>query len=489
MARRYEARTRRRDRHEKKIAIVTDQEKRKTTIEAARDSLLIYIQLCDHRYIISAVHRFLAAALRRVAQGKCKRLIITMPPQHGKSRLIAVEFATWLLGQNPHLNVVLASYSGDLAKERSGEARLRLASEVFQEFFDTRLRYRWQPRAGWMTSKGGSYRAVGVEGTLTGRPCDVLIIDDPHKDHAAANSPTQRESVWQWYLSTAFTRLSPDGIIIVIHTRWHVDDLAGRLTDPARRKEMADQGIEGSDFEVINLPAIAEEADVMGRTEGAALFPERYGERRLREIKATLTSFLWSALYMGQPVPHGGHYINGADFNVIERESAPDSLSWVRFWDLATDENAMNDETASLQVAIEKIDAKTSNVYVRDGLSGRWNWPKSRGMIKNTAEAERVLVGIEAVAGFKTAYQNAREVIAEDIVLAEVGVSKDKLTRALPWIALTEHRRVFLIRGDWVTKFIAQCEQFPLGANDDLVDAMSGGYALAEQNQREVWVA
>jgi predicted phage terminase large subunit-like protein len=472
---------------------VTDTEQKPQTaaqrtalaLRVARDNLLVYTRLCDPRYIVGRVHRYLAAKFLAVANGKCRRLIVNMPPQHGKSRLTAVEFATWMLGRDPRLNIVLTSYSGDLAKDRAGEARDRLASETYKAIFDTRLAYRWQPRSGWRTHQGGSYRAVGRTGGLTGRPCDVLIIDDPHADFADANSPTQREAVWQWYLSTAFTRLSPTGIVVVIMTRWHTDDLVGRLTDPKRVAELIDAGQGDAVFEVVNLPALAKETDLLGRQEGDALFPERYPVKRLQEIRATQTSFLWSALYDGSPVPLGGHYIDSRHFNVVGADEVPADLFWVRYWDLATDEKEISDYTASVQLAIDERGA----VWIRSGISGQWLWPKARGMIKTIAETERCIVGIEAVAGFKTAYQNAREVVPSDIMLVEIGVDKDKLTRALEWIALTENRKTYIVRGDWVTSFFAECEQFPVGAHDDMVDAVSGAYAMAKHHRREIWVA
>lgn len=460
-------------------------EKRALALKIARDNLLVYIRLCDPRYIVGKVHRYLASKLRDVATRKIRRVIIDMPPQHGKSRLTAVEFGTWMLGREPTLNVVLTSYSGDLAKDRAGEARDRLASETYKAIFPTRLMWRWQPRSGWKTAAGGSFRAVGTTGTLTGRPCDMLIIDDPHKDFAEANSPTIRESVWQWFLSTAFTRLAPDGVIVIIMTRWHVDDLVGRLTDPKRIAELRDAGCDEANFEVINLPAIAEAGDPLGRAEGEALFPERYGVKRLREIRATLTAFLWAALYEGKPVPLGGHYIDSRDFNLIGGDEVPADLFWVRYWDLATEAKRLNDFTASVQAALDSA----GNLYLRAGIDGQWDWPKSRGMIAAAAHNERVIVGIEAVAGFKTAFQNVREVVSPDIMLIETTVDKDKLTRALPWIALTENRRVFVVRGDWVTSFFAQCEAFPMGAHDDWIDAVSGAYSLATRHNREIWVA
>lgn len=455
--------------------------KREKLRRIAKNDLMFYARLCDPHYIASHVHYRIAEALKRVAEGKCKRLILNMPPRHGKSRLVAVELPTHYLGNNPKKHIVLTSYGSDLCYKHSREARARLMQPYYQTIFDTRLDPSDRSAMDWSTNAGGHYKAVGIGGSLTGHGADLLIVDDPFKDHEEAHSPTMREKVWDWFLSVAYTRLSPEGAIVIIHTRWHVDDLTGRLLDPQRREQMEDAGAKDEKWEVLNFPALAlDNKDPLGRKVGQALFPEKFNEDRLKAIKATSGSYLWSSLYEGNPVPKGGNYIDSTNFQIEDDFPKDQPMKWFRFWDLAASEKESSDFTCGIAGALDK----KGHLWLRDMRRGQWLWPKSRQEIVQTAMVEKdlhrrvLVVGVEAVGGFQTAYANLREVFPPDLVLMEIGADKDKLTRALPWIALTERKMVHLVKGDWILPFFAECEAFPSGAHDDMVDAVSGVYSM-----------
>jgi predicted phage terminase large subunit-like protein len=454
--------------------------------QLGRENLLAFTMAFDRRYYAEPVHRFIAEKFMEVEAGRKKRLILNTPPRHGKSRLASVELPTWKLGRNPRGQVIVTSYAGNLPKKHSREARNRLLQPLWREMFPAcQLNVRSAGAEEWATVDGGIYKAVGIEGGLTGFGCDLLIIDDPFKDHMEAHSPTARDKVWDWYLSTAFTRLSPGGAVIIIMTRWHVDDLVGRLLDPKRQQEVEDLGVDVEEqWEVINLPAIAHDKDPLGRSVGEALSPHRWPLKRLLSTRAVLGTYLWSALYDGNPVPKGGNYLDARKLQVISAEQVPADLHWMRFWDLATSKKTMADYTASVKgafgrppegLAPKDYDGKSKDcLYLRDMVYGQWEWPKSKATIKEIAEREKVIVGIEAVGGFKVAYNEVRAVVNSSVPMREYGEEKDKLSRALPWIAKAEADRVFLVAGDWITAFKQQVEQFPAGANDDMVDATSG---------------
>jgi predicted phage terminase large subunit-like protein len=445
-------------------------------------SLMFYTRLSDPRYEASAVHHLVAERLQGVKEGKTKRLILNMPPQHGKSRLTAVELPTWLLGMKPDRKIVVASYSADLSSRHSKLARARIAEPFYRTLFpECRLVPTDRAAHNWTTTAGGSYKAVGVGGSLTGHGADLVIIDDPFKDFADAHSPTMREKVWEWFLSVAFTRLAPDGAIVIIMTRWHVDDLVGRLLDPERVARFALSGLDTQEtWETINLPALALPDDPIDRPMGEALFPEKFDVDRLRGIRQTVGSYMWSALYEGQPVPRGGNYVNAEHFKLIGPNEIPLNLHWMRFWDLAASTKLTADFTAGVQGAL----GKDGEFYLRDMAFGRWDWPTARKKICSIGEAEGVTVGVEAVGGFKTSFENLRETMPSDIPMREIGADKDKLTRALPWIALAEAGKVFLVSGHWNSEFMLQAEAFPNGKHDDLVDGVSGVYQMLKKRRR-----
>lgn len=399
-------------------------------------------------------------------------------PTHN-SRLTAIEFTTWLLGRNPKADIILASYAQSLSETSSKAAKARLNELEYQRVFDTRLNTRDASASDWATTDGGRYRAVGVGGAITGRGADFLIIDDPHTNYEEAHSPTMRRKVWNWYMSDAQTRLSPNGVVVIIMTRWHTDDLVGRLLDPERQKEMEADGVSSEPWRVVNFPAIAKDNDQLGRKRGEPLSPQRYPVKRLKQIRASMTGYIWSALYDGNPVPEGGNYIDTAKFKIRRPGEIPDGLSWVRFWDLATDEKKDSDFTAAPRCAIDA----NGELWIADMIRGQWKWPKARETIKRTAEDEMIEIGVEAVAGFKTALDNLREVLT-CVRITEHSPSRDKLTRALPWIALADNGKVNLVQGGWVGSFLAEAAQFPSGANDDQVDGVSGAYHMLKHRGR-----
>ena len=480
-----------------------NRQKVKAACAIARTDLLEYARLCDYRYVASKVHRYIATKLT----SGVRRLIINVPPRHGKSRLTTVELPTFVLGEDPLRKILLTSYSTNLASKHSKEARARMQQPIYREMFpETELNTRDMGAEEWTTTKGGLYKATGIGGSLTGHGGDLLIVDDPFKDYEEAHSETIRENVWNWFLSTAYTRLSPGGTVIIIMTRWHVDDLIGRLLDPKRQQEMRDAGIDDDEqWELVNLKAIADSNDdPLGRAPGEALFPEKFPLSRLKSIRQMLGTYLWTALYEGRPVPKGGNYVNPEHFHIIARDIVPEGLCWMRFWDLATSTKATADYTAGIKGAMGPapvpagLNDAERNIYLEktpydclylaDMITGQWEWQRARATIKSTAELEQIFVGVEAVSGFKTAYSNLREVISADVAMQDFGVDKDKLTRALPWIALTEARKVYLVAGDWVPGFKSQVEAFPTGTHDDMVDAVSGVYSMLK-NGRVILVA
>lgn len=432
-----------------------------------------------------------------------------MPPQHGKSRLTTVEFATWLMGKAPGLKVVCASFAQDLSSRNSKEAKERLQEPFYHQIFpDTKLHPSDKKGTAWRvvttqpagkvisefqakhqgnTPKAraaGGYKAVGIKSALTGHGADVLIVDDPFKDYQEAHSPGQREAVWNWFLSVAYTRLSPDAIIIIIMTRWHVDDLVGRLEDPQRAQELEDAGVAGEKWHKLNVKAMAEDKDdPLGRKKGEAAFPRKYHTKRLKAIKAMLGSYLWGAMYQGVPVPKGGNYINTDNFIRRKESEMPDYLQWVRFWDLACTEDQKADFTAGIMGALDNQGA----LWLRALRKGQWAWPVARSTICQIAEEEKVVVGAEANAGFKAVAANLREEMPDNIVLREYvvpGNAGDKLIRALPWIALVENRKVFLVEGEWILDFLVEAQAFPASPHDDQMDAVSGVYVMLKNRKR-----
>lgn len=259
--------------------------------ELARRRLLDFILFNFPEYKVNWHHKLLIEKLEQVERGELKRLIVTMPPRHGKSEIVSVQFPAWLIGRDKNRNVIEASYSGDLAVDFGRQVRNIIAGDKYKHLFNVTLAEDSQAKGKWNTNGRGAYNAVGVGGATTGKGADFLIIDDPIKNRQDAESEVIRESTWNWYTSTALTRLSPDGAVIVVMTRWHDADLVGRI----ERSENF------SKWDVVHLPAIATE-DEPNRKKGEALWADFFTLDKLEVIKQDIGSYDWSALYQGNPM-------------------------------------------------------------------------------------------------------------------------------------------------------------------------------------------
>lgn len=269
-----------------------------------RKHLIDFAIAADPNYLDTWFHEQLAGiledALAQVESGQDARVIIECPPQHGKSDISTKKFPAWVLGRHPEWPVMVGSYSSDLALKFGQETRDIILSPHYQEVFPTKLRIDSKAKGRWMTDKGGGYTAAGAGGTFTGLGFKIGIVDDLFKNREEAESQVVRESRWSWFKSTFYTRQRGTTAIVVIGTRWHTDDVIGRLLQ--KQKEDERDGAENYDrWQVIKFPAIATE-DEAHRKKGEALWPEQFPLNKLLTTKNTLGPYEFSALYQQEPI-------------------------------------------------------------------------------------------------------------------------------------------------------------------------------------------
>jgi predicted phage terminase large subunit-like protein len=305
-------------------------------IIAARRSLLGYTEWTKPNYRRAAHLELTARYLEAVECGEVRRLMIFEPPQNGKSELGSIRFPAWAMARRPSRRIITASYGAELAHGFGRATRNCLDSEESREVFPgVSVAGDSKAAALWHTTEGGRLLAVGIGGGVTGHGADILLIDDPVKSREEAESKVYREKVWNWYKAEAYTRLAPDGAIVLTLTRWHDDDLAGRL--------LAEQEAEGDQWTVLRLPAIADsEADPLGRQPGEALWPARFPLPVLERIRGAIGERDWAALYQQRPAP-----AEGVIFKWFPRhEQAPPLASIVIGLDTAYTEAERSDYTA-----------------------------------------------------------------------------------------------------------------------------------------------
>lgn len=453
----------------------------------ARRRLLAFIKRINPDYNPGWVHADICQRLERFAQaienGESPRLMITMPPRHGKSEIGSKTFPSWYLGRNSKHEVITCSYSGDLAKDFSRKCRDLMETDKYKTVFQTRLSKDSKSVEKWSTSVGGGFTAAGVQGPITGRGAHLGIIDDPVKDREEAESETTRQKIKDWYSSTFYTRLAPGGGVLIIQTRWHEDDLSGWLLDVMQEaeREFAKEGVWPEDadrWELVEYPAIAK-VDEKYRKKGEALHPDRYPLKALNRIKRTMLPRDWEALYQQSPTSEDGDYFTAQMFRYYKPGEAP-PLCDMRIYaagDLAISTKQSADYTVFVVVGIDR----QQNIWLLDLQRGRWN---ALGLIDKMFEIQLnwnpELFGIETgqieltLEPFIQKAEEERNVRLAYEKLRTRG--QDKGTRARPLQGRMEQGKVYFPTVEstpWMQDLKNELLKFPLGKNDDQVDALA----------------
>lgn len=460
---------------------------RKKVILQARKDLIAFAQFMmpvpDDRddvtislYRPAKHHRVLGAALEQVEAGTYKRLQITMPPRHGKTKLASHMFAAWYLGRNPHNSIIVATYSEKFAWDHGRAVRDLIESPLYRQVFPkVRLKAGSASVDRLETEQGGVLFFLGRGSGATGRGADVILLDDPTKDRAEADSPTVREKLWSWYTQVLQTRLmTKNGAITIIQTRWHEDDLIGRLTDP---QNPCYSLAEAKKWRVIDMPALARKNDVLGRKEGEPLWPERFDRDYLDAIRETdIRGF--QALYQGRPTPEEGTFFKSVNLRTYARMDAMPPKERLRFY-------CASDHAVSLEQGRDKTCIMAVGVDEHDQM---WVQPDVFWQQADTQLVVEMMLAMmekyqplfwwagkdhisKSIGPFLRKRMLERRVFCSIEELPPIG---DKLTRAQSIQARTAMMKV-LFPGftRWWVEAHDQMLKFPQGAHDDFVDTIA----------------
>ncbi len=397
------------------------------------------------------------------------QIAISIPPRHGKSELLSVWTPVWVLNTWPWANIILASYGSDLSTDFSRKSRDLIVQH--ESSLNVNLRKDKRQVDRWMTTDNGGVFAVGVGGPITGRGANVLIIDDYIKNAKEADSKAQRKVIFEWFKSTALTRREPGCPTIIIATRWHPEDLIGKLAE-----------IDGPPWRTVVLPALAEPTedvpDLLGRQPGEALWPERYSKQALLNIKATVGTYFWNSLYKNKPTASKAGVFKGDDLQIIDIPPAMATVRIVRAWDLAStpDEDTGDpDWTVGLKMV---YDDNTKMYTIIDIVRQQLSPLGVEELIKNIARADGpdVPIYIELEPG--SAGKNVIALIAKYTVpgyaVKGIRATGPKFIRAQSVMAGIENGLVRQLRAPWNSTLIDEIDTFPSeGSHDDQIDAMS----------------
>ena len=448
---------------------------------ACRDSLVSFAETMHGSYQAARVHELLARKLEDCFARRIRRLCISLPPRHGKTLLASVMFPAWALTQKPGLQVISAGYSAELSESFSQATRAVLSSPNYQALFPPILNPNVSRSRNWQTLSGGTYFATGVGGGGLGRGADILLLDDTVKNREEADSPTQRARVWDWFTSTAMTRLSPEGVAIIIQSRWHEDDLIGRLSHPDSVRQLQEAGLQSEAFELLTLDAICEspDGDPLGRKQGEALWPERWPAAKLEGVKIRSGRRDWQSLYQQRPAPPGANAELVAKIRTIDPNDVPELLRRGRGWDLAVGASASGDYSCGALGGFDQAGA----FYLVHMDRGRRPWPEQKPRIVRLAEADGgSKIGIETVSAWAVAAEEVRTLLAGKVRVESYVPKGSKEARAQPWLSMIDAGRFFVVRGSWNHDFLEELEQFPTGAHDDQVDAVTVLWELTRRH-------
>jgi len=400
--------------------------------------------------------------------------------------LATKKFPAWALGNDPTLPVIQVSYSQELADSFGLGTRDIIQSQNYQAVFpETKLRKDVKSKAKWMTTEDGTYTAVGVGGSITGRGAKLAIIDDPLKNRQEAESQRKRDQIWDWYTSTLYTRLEGYGAVIVILTRWHKDDLAGRLLEQMEEKK--DAGKDYDDWEVINFPAVAQEEETFNgdvvREPGDPLWPEKFDKPNLNNIKENIGAYDWSALYQQDPITSETQEFKQDYFRTYEQEKLEDkNVKYTTTVDPAISQKDQADNSVVLTIAKE---VNGPNWYRVREDAGQFTPSQLIDLIFKHNHKYDSEVYIETIAFQKSLQYMVEERQTEDeqyFRVHELKARRNKEERIRGLLPLYERGVIFHRPAD--SEYELEAMQFPHGKHDDRLDAMAMQLQAVENTRK-----
>jgi predicted phage terminase large subunit-like protein len=448
---------------QRNLVLLKDYQKEMTQ-KNGKANFLEFIKHVYPGYKVGAHHARLAKLFEEIAQGKRKRVIVNIAPRHGKSELISYLAPAWFLGNHPAKKVIMASHTADLAVNFGRRVRNLVGSDQYKDIFpDISLQADSKSASRWGTNFNGEYFAIGVGGALAGRGADLFIIDDPHSEQDAKLGKSDVFlPAWEWFQSGPLQRLMPGGAIVVVMTRWSKLDLTGQIVNQMVKNDDVDQ------WEVVEFPAILE--DKMGNE--VPLWPEFWSIEELQARRAAIDVRYWNAQYMQNPVSEEGALIKREWWNIWEEEDPPVCEFIIMTLDAAQEANNRADYNALTTWGVFfNEDVNNYNIILLNAIKQRLEFPELKQLcIEEYREWEPDAFIVEKKSNGAALYQEFRRM---GIPVGEFtpGKGQDKISRVNAVSDLFAGGVVWAPDRRWAHEVIEECNDFPAGANDDLVDS------------------
>ena len=428
--------------------------------EVSQMSFLEFIKHVYPGYKVGPHHLKLIEIFEAIARGEKKRVIVNIAPRHGKSELISYLAPAWFLGKFPHKKVIMGSHTADLAVNFGRRVRNLVGSDAYKDIFpQIELQSDSKSASRWGTNFNGEYFAIGVGGALAGRGADLFIIDDPHSEQEAKTGrPDVFLPAWEWFQSGPLQRLMPGGAIIVVMTRWSKLDLTGQIVSQMERSDEVDR------WEVIEFPAI--------KDDGQALWPEFWDVDELLAKKAALDIRYWNAQYMQRPTSEEGALIKREWWQIWEKERTPDCEFIIMSLDAAQETNNRADYNALTTWGVFfNEESNNYNIILLNAIKKRLEFPELKKLVlEEYKEWQPDAFMVEKKSNGAALYQELRRM---GIPAGEFtpGKGQDKISRVNAISDLFASGIVWAPEHRWAKEVIEECNDFPSGTNDDLVDS------------------
>jgi predicted phage terminase large subunit-like protein len=447
------------EKEKRRVAELLKHYQTQVTQAKGKDSFLDFIGHVYPGYKVGPHHRKLAGIFEDIAAGKKKRVIVNIAPRHGKSEMISYLAPAWFLGKYPQKKVIMASHTADLAVNFGRRVRNLVGSESYRDIFPTvELQADSKSASRWGTNFNGEYFAIGVGGALAGRGADLFIIDDPHSEQEAKQLRSDVfEPAWEWFQSGPVQRLMPGGAIIVVMTRWSKMDLTGKIIDHMSREDGADQ------WEMVEFPAILNEKP---------LWPEFWELDELLAKKASMDVRYWQAQYMQQPTSEEGALLKREWWQVWDKENPPPCEHIIMSLDAAQEKSNRSDFNALTTWGVFfNEEAKNYNIILLNSIKERLEFPELKSLVlEQYKEWQPDSFIVEKKSNGAALYQEMRRM---GVPLSEFtpGKGQDKISRVNAVSDLFSAGIVWVPDRRWAWEVVEECNDFPSGTHDDLVDS------------------